>query len=36
MVSAVHTPEDVDKTIAAAEDCLNKLPKRYYRSRASR
>ena len=36
MVSAVHTTEDVEKTIAAAEDCLSKLPKRYYRSRSSR
>ena len=33
MVSAVHTTEDVEKTLAAAEDSLSKLPKRYYRSR---
>lgn len=36
MLSAVHTNEDIEKTIAAAEDCLSKLPKRYYRSRAGR
>jgi glutamate-1-semialdehyde 2,1-aminomutase len=36
MVSAVHTAEDVEKTLAAAEDTLSKLPKRYYRSRATR
>jgi glutamate-1-semialdehyde 2,1-aminomutase len=36
MLSAVHTTEDVEKTIAAAEDCLSKLPKRYYRSRSAR
>jgi len=34
MLSAVHTIEDVEKTLAAAEDCLGKLPKRYYRPRS--
>lgn len=36
MLSAVHTNEDIEKTVAAAEDCLKKLPKRYYRSRSTR
>ena len=36
MLSAVHTTEDIEKTMAAAEDCLGKLPKRYYRSRSAR
>ena len=36
MLSTVHTTEDVEKTVAAAEDCLSKLPKRYYRSRSAR
>lgn len=36
MLSAAHTNEDIEKTIAAAEDCLSKLPKRYYRSRSAR
>jgi glutamate-1-semialdehyde 2,1-aminomutase len=36
MVSAVHTAEDIEKTLAAAEDALSRLPKRYYRSRSQR
>ena len=36
MLSAVHTSEDIEKTLSAAEDCLSKLPKRYYRSRSTR
>lgn len=36
MLSAVHTTEDIEKTLVAAEDSLSKLPKRYYRSRSSR
>jgi len=36
MLSAVHTAEDIEKTLAAAEDSLSKLPKRYYRSRSPR
>jgi glutamate-1-semialdehyde 2,1-aminomutase len=36
MLSTVHTTEDVEKTLAAAEETLSKLPKRYYRSRLSR
>jgi glutamate-1-semialdehyde 2,1-aminomutase len=36
MLSAVHTTEDIEKTIAPAEDSLGKLPKRYYRSRSAR
>lgn len=36
MLSAVHTNEDIEKTLAAAEDCLSTLPKRYYRSRGQR
>jgi len=36
MVSAVHTAEDIEKTLAAAEDALSKLPKRYYRSSSRR
>jgi len=34
MLSAVHTKEDIEKTLTAAEDSLSKLPKRYYRSRS--
>jgi len=34
VLSTAHTVEDVEKTLAAAEECLLKLPKRYYRPRA--
>jgi len=33
MLSIAHTLEDVEKTLAAAEDCLLRLPKKYYRTR---
>ncbi|WP_455285329.1 aspartate aminotransferase family protein [[Eubacterium] cellulosolvens] len=36
MLSAAHTSEDIEKTLSAAEDCISKLPKRYYRSRSPR
>ncbi len=36
MLSAVHTDEDIEKTLAAAEDSLSKIPKRYYRARSTR
>jgi len=36
MLSAVHTTEDIEKTLTAAEDSLSKLPRRYYRSRSVR
>lgn len=36
MLSAVHTDEDIEKTLAAAEDSLSKIPKRYYRARSAR
>jgi glutamate-1-semialdehyde 2,1-aminomutase len=34
MLSTAHTNEDIEKTLAAAEDALGKLPKRYYHYRS--
>ena len=36
MLSAVHTNEDIEKTLSAADESLQRLPKRYYRSRSPR